>query len=677
MTEQHQFLQVVDRDTAEQRFHAALDLSPLQSETIALSAALNRTLAVDVISPLNVPGFDRADLDGFAVQAADTFQALEQKPRRLRVMGTPLRAGMIPITTIESGMATPIATGAMLPRGADAVVMIEHTEIDGEFVRIVKPVSPGFGVTFAGTDISRGELVMYQGQTLTSRETGVLAALGIDSLAVWRRPHVAVISTGNEVISPGHPLPVGKIYDSNQRMLADAITEIGGVSQEYGIVSDDLNQLRAIIAKALSECDMVLLTGGTSKGIGDLSYQVVREFNDPGIVVHGIALKPGKPLCLAVTQGKPLVVLPGFPTSAIFTFHEFVAPMIRRWAGCAPDSPHRTDARLATKVNSEIGRTEYMLVNLLPNARDTAATVAKSMDSLARTTQPSACHELPLPNGLNSDASSLPLAFPLGKGSGSVTAFASADGFIAIDRQQEMLATDTPVTVQLIGATKLADLIVMGSHCVELDKLLSQLQRQGFRCKFFAVGSSAGLQAVQQNACDLAGIHLLDSNTGKYNAPFISHELMLHRGYPRRQGIVFRAGDERFAGIESATGKRLIQDRPEVFSAPNCVMINRNQGSGTRILIDQLLGSLRPSGYSVQAKNHHAVTAAIVQNRADWGVAIEAAARDLPLGFIPIADEQFDFVIHPQRLHRPAVKAFLTLLNEQRPGQDSDGSGGC
>ncbi len=319
----------------------------------------------------------------------------------------------------------------------------------------------------------------------------------------------------------------------------------------------------------------MLLSGGTSKGAGDVSYRVVAELNDPGIVAHGVALKPGKPICLAATGGRAVVVLPGFPTSAIFTFHEFVAPVVRLLAGRDAEERTVVPARLAVKVNSEIGRTEYLLVGLV---------------------------EIP-----HAGPGETPLAaYPMGQGSGSVTTFSRADGFATIDRHQEIVDAGTVVDVQLLGRDlQLADLVVIGSHCIGLDYLLGELQRRGVRSKFLAVGSVGGLDAARRGECDIAGVHLLDPATGEYNRPFLTAGLELVRGYGRLQGIVFRPGDTRFEGRSAADAiAGVIDDRESA-------MVNRNQGSGTRALIDGLLGGARPPGYAVQPRNHNAVAAAV------------------------------------------------------------------
>src|SRR5262245_20115350 len=305
---QEQFLDVIDRDEAEQRFRSALDLAPLDAEEVPLAGLLGRVLARDVVAPVDVPNFDRSNVDGYALRAEDVYGCSEEQPARLRVVGDAVLPGAPPaLPDVHHGSAAAIATGAMIPRGADAVDMVEYTDFsEGDLELLVRrPVAPGTNVTFAGTDIGQGETVLRQGEVLTSRETGVLAALGVASAWVVRRPRVAILSTGDELIPPGAPMRPGLVYDSNAVILADAVRELGGVPVPLGIVPDDARRLEAVLRRAIDPvapapgADIVLLSGGTSKGAGDVSYRVVAGLGPPGILAHGVALKPGKPLCLA------------------------------------------------------------------------------------------------------------------------------------------------------------------------------------------------------------------------------------------------------------------------------------------------------------------------------------------------------------------------------------------
>ena len=628
LARQEQFLEVVDRDEATARFQRHLRMRPLGIETAPLSQAVGRILAQAIIADVDVPGFDRSSVDGFAVRADDTTGASERQPKRLVLNAEILTPGTIPSIAVQPGTATLIATGGMVPRGADSVVMVEHTETRDEsgatLIEVRRAAASGQFIAFAGSDLARGETVLRAGQLLTSREIGMCAAVGAAAVEVWRRPEVAIISTGDEIVAPGEPLRPGAVYDSNAAIIAAAVEEAGGVPKPLGIGPDDEVALSRLVHEGLATSDMVIMSGGTSKGAGDFCYRAIAAFNDPGIVVHGVALKPGKPLCLAVTGGKPVAILPGFPTSAIFTFHEFVAPVIRAFAGRPADQAERLPAVLPVRVSSDRGRTEFLLVSLVRGA----------------------------------DGASL-TAYPTGKGSGAVTAFSQADGFIAIEQHAEGLPAGTPVEVRLIGDSRLADLVVIGSHCVGMDVLIGRLQAEGVSVKALNVGSTGGLAAAKRGECDIAPIHLLDPASGDYNRPFLTPELELVGGYRRLQGIVFRKGDARFEGLA------LHEALAAALATPDCVMVNRNAGSGTRILTDRLLNGARPPGYWSQPKSHNAVAVAVVQNRADWGVAIEPVARQYGLGFIPVQDEHYDFAIPKARWDSPAVQRFRGVLADK------------
>ncbi len=623
---QQQFLEVMDRDEAEARFRRHLKLSPLGEEIVPLAKALGRVLSRDIVSAVDVPGFDRSQVDGFALCSADTAGASAEAPRTLRLTSEILTPGVKPAFDVAEGSATIVATGGMIPRGADAIVMVEHTEAREQLGQVVvdiyKPASSGAFIAAAGGDIAQGETVLRAGQILTSREIGCLAAIGLAEAHVWRKPTVAIFSTGDELVIPGEARPLGGVYDSNSAILTTAVEEAGGDPVPLGIARDNESEISALLQRAL-QYDIVLLSGGTSKGAGDLACHAVGKLGNPGIVVHGVALKPGKPLCLAVSDGKPVVILPGFPTSAIFTFHEFVAPVIRAFAGLPPERGESVSATLPTRVTSERGRTEYVMVSLVR-----------------------------APDGVLA-------AYPTTKGSGSVTAFGHADGFFVIGSQSETVPGGTKVEVTLIGAHhKLADLVLIGSHCVGLDLLISRVIADGFTVRSLNVGSHGGLTAALRGECDIAGIHLMNPATGEYNRSFLTPDLQLVTGYRRLQGIVFRAGDPRFEGRPAEQAAMAA-----CLDAP-CLFVNRNPGSGTRILIDQLLKGSQPSGYAVQAKTHTAVAVAVAQGRADWGVAIRTVARQYGLGFLPLQAEHYDFVIPKNRAQRPPVLRFLALLGD-------------
>ena len=624
---QEQFLEVVSPEEARRRFAACVDRAPLGAETLPLAAILGRVLAADVIAPVDAPPFDRSNVDGFAVRAADTLGASDSAPKRLELNAEVIACGVEPAVEVRPGTATALATGGVIPRGADAVVMIEHTELVEDdaapAIDLRRAAASGQFISYAGSDIARGETLLRKGAPIGSREIGMLAACGFAAIDVVRRPRVAVLSTGDELVEPGRPLHPGGVYDSNGAIIAAAVVEAGGEPVPFGAFPDEEVALEIAMRSALDSCDMVVLSGGTSKGAGDLSHRIVSRLGKPGILVHGVALKPGKPLCLAAIGDKPLIVLPGFPTSAIFTFHAFVAPLIRARAGLSAEAAKTVTARVPVRIASELGREEFVLVSLVAGA-----------------------------DGL--------IAFPSGKGSGAVTAFSQADGFLAIAALASALDADTEAEVTLIGGEARApDLVIMGSHDIALDVVVGALAERGFHSRTIAVGSLGGVHAANRGECDVAPVHLVDPATGIYNKHLVAPGLALVPGWRRMQGFVFRPGDPRFEGRSAdAALKAALAD-------PAVLMVNRNAGSGTRVLVDGLLGGARPAGYANQPRSHNAVAAAIARRSADWGVAIEPVARMYGLGFLPIAPEHYDFLLIKARRGRPAVQAFLDVLRDE------------
>ena len=619
--DQDQFLSILSREEALARFEAALFPRPLAQEERALADALGLALAQDVVAPIDVPPFDRANVDGFAVRSADLNAATEGAPVRLALNGETIACGVAPRQPVTPGTATSIATGGPIPRGADAVVMVEHTQPSGGgAIEVRRAASPGQFVSYAGSDMAQREALLRAGTIIGSREIGMLAACGIARIDVVRKPRVAVLSTGDELVQPGAPLRPAAIYDSNGAIVTAAVSENGGDATFLGAVPDEEATLEAALRNALAGHDIVILSGGTSKGEGDLSHRIIARLGRPGIVAHGIALKPGKPLCLAVCDGKPVVVLPGFPTSAMFTFHDMIVPVLRRLAGLPPRADAQVAAKVPVRIASELGRTEFVMVSLV-----------ESTDGL--------------------------IAYPTGKGSGAITSFAQADGFLRIDALADQMPAGTEAQVTLFTPhVRVPDLVVVGSHCTGLDIVTAPLAQAGLVVRSIAVGSLGGIAAARRGECDLAPIHLFDEATESYNIAYLAPGLELVPGWRRMQGLVFRAGDARFEG---RTPREAVQ---AALADPSCLMVNRNQGAGTRILIDRLLGGVRPDGYWNQPRSHNAVAAAVAQGRADWGVTIAPVAHAAGLGFIPLTEEHYDFALVTARKHRASVQAFLEAL---------------
>jgi len=606
-------------------------------EEIDILNATGRVLAEDVYAVVSVPPFDRATMDGYALKAEDTFGADEDNPVRLKVIGK-VEAGEWPNSEVRKGEAMEVSTGAVVPKGANAVVMVEFTRERDGFVEIFKSVTPGENLMSAGSDIMAGELLLRSGVQLTHREIGVLAACGIIKVRVFKKPRVAVISTGNELQEPGKTLELGKIYDVNSYALCSAIEENGGVAIRLGIIRDDEEEMKKAILLALEKADIVLTSGSTSAGFGDKMYRVLDEIGK--VVVHGIAVKPGKPTIIAFRNGKPIFGLPGYPVSALTIFEILVAPLIRKLSGLDADR-RKIKVRLATKVFSEIGRREFLPVHIV------------------------------LGKGGYS-------AYPVtGSYSGAITALAFSDGIVEIPENVMMLEENEEVEVKLFSMIRPADLVFIGSHCIGVNILVKML---GIKTKVINVGSMGGILAVKRGEADIAGTHLLDED-GIYNIGTIRklgiRDAVLVKGYLREQGfIVARGNPKKIAGFED-----LIRE--------DVRMINRNKGSGTRLLLDINLNCLagkiglsfdeltkRIKGYEVEAKTHDAVASAVATGKADVGIGIKSVANLYGLDFIPLRSEEYDFLIPKDRLEKEPIKMFLKILKSREFARELERVGG-
>jgi molybdopterin molybdotransferase len=360
------FFRVVSTDEA----RAALrGVPPVGSERIAVRDAVERVLAESLVAPVDLPHFHRANMDGFAVRAADTFGASTSVPAYLKIAGT-IEMGHAAAKPLRKGQAMRIATGGMLPRGADAVVMVEHTdELDDGSVEIHRSVSPWQHVLRVGEDIARGAPVLPAGHRLRAHDLGALTGLGITRVAVHRRPRVGLIATGDEIVPPEKQPRPGQVRNINQFSLTAMAQAAGAVVADFGVVPDRADTLRKVLATALARSDVVMLSGGSSVGAKDLTTDVITSFPGSEIVFHGISVAPGKPTILARALGKPIVGLPGHPVSALVIFQLFAAPLVRVVGG---ENPRRVfaaravvRARLTQNVASQAGREDYVRVRLI------------------------------------------------------------------------------------------------------------------------------------------------------------------------------------------------------------------------------------------------------------------------------------------------------------------------
>ncbi len=407
------FRKLLTFDEAQKIIQDNFDPPFLGDEECVLLEAYNRVLNEDVVSTLDIPPFNRSIVDGYAVCARETFGADENNPVTLKVNGA-ITVGEMPKVALEKGGAVEIVTGAVIPQGADAVVMFEDTQREDENLQVFSSVTPSENVMKKGSDIKKGVVVLRKGQVLGSSEIGVLAALGKTSVVVLKIPMVAVLSTGGEVTEPGKPLPEGKIYDINAYSISTAVVESGGKPVYFGVIADDKEALSKALNSAVASADMVITSGGVSVGPKDYTPQVVDSLGKPGIVVYGIAVKPGKPTTVGFASGKPIFSLPGHPTSALLIFYLLARPLILRLSGKPVAGMKTVQAVAGRRMFSAKGRRTFVMVKL-------------EFDTQFRL-----------------------IAEPVETGaSGAITTLAKADGFVGIPENEQFVDVDQEVSVYL------------------------------------------------------------------------------------------------------------------------------------------------------------------------------------------------------------------------------------
>ena len=638
------YLDDIPLDEAQERFQTALKEADLWkilgTEHIDLDESLvGRVLAETLWAKISSPHYHASAMDGFAVRAEDTHGALETKP-----------------ILLSYGSDTEyLDTGDPLPEWADAVIMIEHVEplgMDGNIagdprkpdsIQIRAAVSPWTHVRVMGEDMVATQLVLPIGHQLRPVDLGAAAGSGYGGVKVTRKPRVAVIPTGTELVYPGDPLKDGDIIEYNALVLAAQVNEWGGAAQRFDNIPDDFELIKHQVESAAEEYDLILLIAGSSAGSEDFSASIVEDAGD--LLVHGVAVKPGHPVILGMikTQGKttPIVGVPGYPVSAALTAEIFVEPLMNKWLGRLPGSPPSIQAEITRKINSSAGDDEYLRV-AVGNIGDRV------------------------------------VAAPLSRGSGVITSLVRADGLVIIPRGiQGLLAGDT-VNVQLYRSQdELKNTIfAIGSHDISMDLLsqyLSSLQR---RLVSVNVGSMGGIMALKKKETHIAGAHLLHPASGEYNTPYIKElipelNLQVITLVGRTQGLFVAKGNP-----------KKIQDLVDL-SRSDLSFVNRQRGAGTRLLLDYHLAQQKISqdsitGYDHEEYTHLSAAAVIASGRADCALGIEAASYALDLDFIPLYSERFDLLIPEEFYSSDLLSPVLGLLGDQkfkdavakRPGYD-------
>lgn len=624
------YLNLDNPDNARQRWFDACKAADfaLPEETVPLAQALHRIVARPVAAKRSSPAFHGAAMDGVAVRAEDTFGASPRRPMRLKV----------------GEQAFWINTGHPLPQGCNAVIMVEKlNQLEGGDIEIEAAAFPWQHVRKLGEDMVATEIILAPGTRLGPWDLGALACGGVMEVPVFRKPRVAIIPSGSEIVplaeAREEDLLAGKVLpEFNSLIFSSLIAEAGGVAATAPIVPDDPQAIRQAVSDQLAQADMVLINAGSSAGSHDYTAHVLGELGE--VVTHGIAVMPGKPTVLACVQGKPVIGVPGYPISAGVAMEEFVLPLLAQWQKTVIPQRASIAAMPCNALPSRPGMEERVRVKL----------------------------------GLVGDQA---VAVALPRGAGTVTSLSRADGVVCIPRDSEGYAAGQSVDVQLLRpkAALTGALLAIGSHDNTLDLLDSLLRKRApaFRLTSAHVGSLGGLMAIKRGQCHLAGCHLLDPDTGVYNQKAIADNLTepvtLLRLVDREQGILVLPGNP--LGIQS------IAD----LAKADVRFVNRQKGAGTRVLFDYKLSTLglTPNdinGYMDEEYTHMGVAAAVLSGRADAGLAVRASANALGLEFIPVGVEEYDLVIPQKFMELPSMQALLGVIRSDEFKEMAEGLGG-
>ena len=593
-------------------------LQPLAVETVPLAAARGRVTAAPIWARISSPHYHAAAMDGYAVRSEETRGASETNPRLLHI----------------GEQAVMVDTGDPLPAGMNAVIMIEETQSlnrDGEeFIEIMAAVPPWNHVRALGEDIVATELVLPANHALRPQDLGAIAGSGHTTVAVYRRPRVAILPTGSELVPIGSELKPGDIIEYNSLMLGAQAEEAGCEVTRLSIVVDDYGALKDAVSAALRDHDLVVINAGSSAGSEDFTSTLVAELGK--LCVHGIAIRPGHPVVLGVAKGKALVGIPGYPVSAALTFDLLVKPLLYQWQGIRPPERPMVDAVLTRKVMSGLGEDHFLRVTLGKVGERVVAT-------------------------------------PLQGGAGVLMSLVKADGIVTIPRFVEGHQAGESVQVELLRPLNsiARNIVAIGSHDMTLDLLADQLRRRDPDITFSSahVGSLGGLLALQRGEAHLAGSHLLDEDSGEYNIGNV-RRLLTDHGIP----TVILGFVERVQGLIIPQGNpKSIQGIEDLLRA-DVTFVNRQRGAGTRVLLDyvlkqQGLDARQIAGYQRQEFTHLAVAAAVKSGVADCGLGILAAARALDLDFVPLFHERYDLVIPQEHFDSALLAPLLTLLREE------------
>jgi len=580
------------------------------TDVVPVDECLGRITAEPVFARRSSPAHNAAAMDGIALHFATLASASEAAP-----------------VILALDQFRRVNTGNAIPEGFNAVVMIEDVHfLENGDAQLHMPATPWQHIRTIGEDIVATELILPEGHRVRAIDQGAMLATGVTEIAVLRQPRATVIPTGSELIQPHAAPRPGEIIEFNSRILSGYLRDWGADASRSEPVPDDPDLLRAALKKAAAENDLVVLNAGASAGTRDFSSDVLAEIGE--VIIHGVAIKPGKPVILALIDKTPVIGLPGYPVSAVLTMRLFVREMLSILLDRDLDEYGQVEATMSRPVHSSMGADEFVRITL--------GRVGPNL-----------------------------MATPAGKGAGAVMSLVRADGLLTIPAGSEGVGAGEKVTIELLRPKAEVDatLVFIGSHDNILDLLANQLHRERplTRISSAHVGSMGGIMAVRRNEAHMAGCHLLDEASGEYNIPFIKRllpqtPLQLVNLCYREQGLIVAKGNPK--GI---TGFRDLVEQQLIF-------INRQGGAGTRLLTDKVMKDLgiapeQLAGYDHEEYTHMSVAAAVASGSADAGMGIRAAAVALDLDFVPVTEERYDLIIPCSHLDDPKVKKVLELIS--------------
>jgi len=597
--------------------------APMETETIMVRESLGRVTSSAVSASISSPFYHASAMDGYAVRFNETFGASEKSPISLTIGEQAIY--------VDTGDPIPEVDPDKEVKGGhapfNAVIMVEDINIAGGAIEIIAPATPWQNVRTVGEDIVATELITPESHVIRPVDIGAMLAGGITEVKVRRKPRVAIIPTGTEIVEPGAELKRGNIIEFSSRVLEGLVTEWGGHAMRMDIVPDDPDKLRSALSSAADQAEIVAIIAGASAGSEDYTEQTISELGE--LLLHGLAIKPGKPAMLGVIKGTPVVGLPGYPVASHLCFNLFARPYIMRRLGLEDRGYGfgSVRARLSRQVASSLGSEEFLRVK-----------VGKVGDNL--------------------------IATPLGRGAGLMMSLVRADGLLTIPEASEGLGGGADVDIELLRPVDEIEntVVSIGSHDNSMDVLANFLRKRHplYTLSSAHVGSMGGLMALRKNEAHIAPTHMLDEETGEYNVPFIKR-LLPDRGITlmnlvhRTQGLMVPRGNPKgIAGLND-------------LSRRDITFINRQRGAGTRLLLDKELKELcidpdKVSGYGREEYTHMAVASAVLTGVADTGLGVLSAANALSLDFIPVAKERYDLAIPTEMLEDERVRALLDII---------------